>query len=349
MSSNGFDYRQSGVDIDAAEKAVQEIRQMVAGTFRPEVLTEIGGFTGLFAPRLGSFREPVLAAATDGVGTKLKIAFLTGRHDTVGIDLVAMCVNDLMVQGAEPLFFLDYLATGKLHTATFKEVVGGIAEGCRQAGCALLGGETAEMPGFYGPGEYDLAGFAVGIVEKEKIITGEHIAPGDVLIGMASTGLHSNGFSLARKIFFEHLAWRPEKYVPELGATLGEELLKPTAIYVPPLLSLLREHEIKGISHITGGGLAQNLPRILPPNARAVIEKKSWQVPPIFPLIAERGRVEEKEMFRTFNMGVGMVLVVPPEEAAVVRSHLEKSGWKAWEIGEVERREREQAAGVEIR
>lgn len=348
MCSKGFDYRQAGVDIEAGEKAVQEIRQIVSSTFRPEVLTEIGGFSGLFAPRMGSYREPVLAAATDGVGTKLKIAFMTGRHNTVGIDLVAMCVNDLLVQGAEPLFFLDYMATGKLDTATFKEVVGGIAEGCRQAGCALLGGETAEMPGFYGPGEYDLAGFAVGIVEKEKIITGASIRPGDVLIGIAATGLHSNGFSLVRKVFFDHLGWNADAYVSELGTTLGEELLKPTAIYADPLLALLQNHEIKGMSHITGGGLEQNLPRILPESTKAVLEKNRWPVPPVFDLVKERGNVEEREMFRTFNMGVGMVLFVSADEAEAVLSQVHERGWNAWKIGEVESRQNKESSALEL-
>lgn len=280
-----FDYKKAGVNIDAGEEVVQRIKAMVRTTFRPEVLTDIGGFAGFFRPNLHAFKEPVFAAATDGVGTKLKIAFMLEKHDTVGIDAVAMCVNDLIVQGAEPLFFLDYLAVGKLDVDRATEIIGGVAEGCRRAGCALLGGETAEMPGFYPPGEYDLAGFAVGIAEKEKIITGAHIAPGDILIGVASSGLHSNGFSLVRKVLLEHAGLSLDQFLPELGCTLGEELLKPTIIYVPLILPLLRRYELKGIAHITGGGLELNLPRILPAGVKALLRKKSWEIPPVFSLI----------------------------------------------------------------
>lgn len=333
MSKESFDYKKAGVDLKAADRAVDEIKQMVRTTFRREVVTEIGGFAGLFAPSWQNFREPVLAAAADGVGTKLKIAFQMKKHDTVGIDCVAMCVNDLLVHGAEPLFFLDYLATGRLEEGMVREIISGVVEGCRQAGCALLGGETAEMPGFYPPGEYDLAGFALGIVEREKIITGKDIAPGDLVIGLASSGLHANGFSLVRKVLLEYAAMNLEESVPQLKGTLGEELLKPTIIYVPFILPLLKESAIKGLANITGGGLILNPPRILPPGLKAVLEKGSWEVPFVFSLIQEKGNVEEKEMFRTFNMGIGMVAVVSPDNARAVLSTLREQGQKAWEIG----------------
>jgi phosphoribosylformylglycinamidine cyclo-ligase len=342
-----FDYKKAGVNIDAGEEVVQRIKAMVRTTFRPEVLTDIGGFAGFFRPNLHAFKEPVFAAATDGVGTKLKIAFMLEKHDTVGIDAVAMCVNDLIVQGAEPLFFLDYLAVGKLDVDRATEIIGGVAEGCRRAGCALLGGETAEMPGFYPPGEYDLAGFAVGIAEKEKIITGAHIAPGDILIGVASSGLHSNGFSLVRKVLLEHAGLSLDQFLPELGCTLGEELLKPTIIYVPLILPLLRRYELKGIAHITGGGLELNLPRILPAGVKALLRKKSWEIPPVFSLIQKYGHVEEREMFRTFNMGIGMVLVTAPEISALVLEQIRSKGEKAWEIGLIAEKKGDEQ-GVEI-
>ncbi len=336
MPGESFDYKKAGVDLEAGEKVVQDIKEMVKTTFRREVVTELGGFAGLFQPDMGRYREPVLASATDGVGTKLKIAFATGRHDTVGIDAVAMCVNDLLVQGAEPLFFLDYLAVGKIDNAVVREIISGIAQGCRTAGCALLGGETAEMPGFYPPGEYDIAGFAVGIVEKEKIITGAGIAAGDVLIGLASTGLHSNGFSLVRKVLLEHAALSLDTVVPPLESPLGEELLKPTAIYVPLVLPLLSEYRVKGMAHITGGGIVLNLPRILPPGLRAVVYKDSWEIPAVFSLVQEKGAVQENEMFRTFNMGLGMVLVVPPADKGALMKAVKNRGWGCWEIGFME-------------
>jgi phosphoribosylformylglycinamidine cyclo-ligase len=347
MEGDSFSYKKAGVDIEAGERMVRKIKDMVRSTFRPEVLTEIGGFAGLFKPNMGRYKEPVFAAATDGVGTKLKLAFMLDKHNTVGIDAVAMCVNDLVVQGAEPLFFLDYLAVGKLEESRSAEIISGVVEGCKMAGCALLGGETAEMPGFYAPGEYDLAGFAVGIVEKEKVITGKNIVPGDILIGLASNGLHSNGFSLVRKILFEHAGLKPEFSPPQFGCSLGEELLRPTFIYVPLVLSLLKEFEIKGIAHITGGGLKLNLPRVFPPNVKGVLHKFSWEIPPIFPFIQELGKVEEEEMYRTFNMGIGMVLVVSPEDSGRVLNRITQSGWKAWEIGSVDDIRGEQAV-VEI-
>ncbi|MGI5822862.1 MAG: phosphoribosylformylglycinamidine cyclo-ligase [Dethiobacteria bacterium] len=343
-----FDYKKAGVDLEAGEKVVDEIKQMVRSTFRPEVLTDLGGFAGLFQPNFSSYRHPVFAAATDGVGTKLKIAFLLGKHDTVGIDAVAMCVNDLVVQGAEPLLFLDYLAVGKIDVSKVKEIIGGVVEGCRQANCTLLGGETAEMPGFYAPGEYDLAGFALGIVDREKIITGKNILPGDRLIGLASSGLHSNGFSLVRKIFFEHAGLAPDTFMPRLGCTLGEELLKPTVIYIATVLPLLKEFAVKGIAHITGGGLKLNLPRIFPGGLKAVIEKGRWEVPPVFPLVQEYGNVKEAEMYRTFNMGIGMVLVVSPQSSRDVLAWIGENGGKAWEIGVMQEGNGKEA-GVEIR
>lgn len=331
-----FDYKKAGVDLEAGEKVVDEIKELVLSTFRPEVLTDLGGFAGLFQPDLGAYRAPVLAAATDGVGTKLKIAFMLGKHDTVGIDAVAMCVNDLLVQGAEPLFFLDYLAVGKMDVSQVTEIVRGVADGCRQAGCALLGGETAEMPGFYAPGEYDLAGFALGIAEKDKIIDGRQIAPGDILIGLASNGLHSNGFSLVRKILLEHAGLKLDLNLPRLGSTLGEELLKPTTIYVSLVLPLLREFTIKGLAHITGGGLKLNLPRVFPAGLKAVIEKERWDIPPIFPFVQEYGNVSEQEMFRTFNMGIGFVLVTSPQSAGSVLKRINERGGKARQIGHIE-------------
>ncbi|HHU76426.1 MAG TPA: phosphoribosylformylglycinamidine cyclo-ligase [Firmicutes bacterium] len=346
MAGKGFDYKSAGVDIEAGERVIENIKGAVRATFRPEVLTELGGFSGLFEPRLGSFQEPVFSAATDGVGTKLKLAFAMGRHDTVGIDAVAMCVNDLLAQGAEPLFFLDYLAVGRIENESVVEIVSGVAEGCRQAGCALLGGETAEMPGFYPPGEYDLAGFAVGLVEKKKILPSKEMFPGDLLIGLASTGLHSNGFSLVRKVLLEHAGFSLEEHLSSLGLPLGEELLKPTKIYVPLVLPLLREDAVKGIAHITGGGITLNLPRILPSGLNAVVEKKKWVVPPVFHLLQETGRIEEDEMMRTFNMGVGMVLVVSPDLATKVFERLEQEKWPAWKIGWLEKGEDENSSMV---
>ena len=348
MTEAGFDYKSAGVDIEAGEQVVRDIKDLVRGTFCPEVLTELGGFSGLFQPRNELYREPVLSAATDGVGTKLKLAFEMGIHDTIGIDAVAMCVNDLLAQGAEPLFFLDYLAVGKLDNKTAAEIVRGVAEGCRQAGCALLGGETAEMPGFYPVGEYDLAGFAVGIVEKKKILPRKDMIPGDRLIGLASTGLHSNGFSLVRKVLFDHARLPLKEYSASLGAIPGEELLKPTKIYVPLVLPLLNESKdekdaevsgIKGIAHITGGGITLNLPRILPEGIKAAVLKGSWILPPVFSLIQESGPVREEEMYRTFNMGLGMILVVSSAAAQDVLQKLSQEQWPAMEIGQLEKAE----------
>lgn len=328
-------YADSGVDIQAANRAVELMRRAVRGTYRSGVLTDIGGFGGLFALDTRKYREPVLVSGTDGVGTKLRVAFMLDRHDTVGIDLVAMCANDILAHGSEPLFFLDYLAVGRLEPEKVAAVVGGVAEGCRQAGCALIGGETAEMPGFYGPDEYDLAGFVVGVVERSRVVTGADIRTGDVLVGCASAGLHSNGYSLARKVLFEVGAYDIDNYLHALGRTVGEELLVPTRIYVRSVLPLLPRFTVRGMAHVTGGGLLENVPRILPRGLAARVRRGSWPVPPVFELIRELGGVAESEMFRTFNMGIGFVLVVPAAEAGQVVDALRAQGEPAYLIGEV--------------
>jgi phosphoribosylformylglycinamidine cyclo-ligase len=328
-------YRDAGVDINAGDEFVERIKPHVRATFRPEVLTDLGGFGGLFRLQAERYTDPVLVSGTDGVGTKLRIAFLMDRHDTVGIDLVAMCVNDIAVSGAEPLFFLDYFATGKLSVATAESVVKGIAEGCRQAGCALIGGETAEMPSFYSDGEYDLAGFAVGVVDRPKLIDGRRITAGDAVIGLASTGLHSNGFSLARKVLLEQSELKVDSRAPELGASIGETLLTPTRIYAKQILALAREFEIKAVAHITGGGMTGNLPRVLPPRCGALIRRGSWPVLPIFQAIQERGQVAANEMYRVFNMGIGLILVIPDEQADDVIKRAGELGDQAYRIGEI--------------
>ncbi len=327
-------YKNSGVDIDAANKAVSLMKNLVGKTYREEVLTDIGGFGGLFALNVEKYKKPVLVSSTDGVGTKLKLAFLTGIHHTVGIDLVAMCVNDIAVLGAEPLFFLDYLAVDRLEPEKVADIVSGIAEGCRKGGCALIGGETAEMPDFYRPGEYDIAGFCVGIVDREKIIQGEKITPGDKVVGIASNGLHSNGYSLVRKVFLEKAQMELDSYMPQLGCTLGEELLKPTFIYAKLLLKLKDNHDLKGMVHITGGGFYENIPRILPDNTGVVLDKP-WDRPPIFSLLQERGNINTREMYRTFNMGIGMVIIVPPGEEEGLLKIISQEGFKGWLLGEV--------------
>lgn len=331
----GYTYKEAGVDIDAGNEAVRLMKKHVRSTHRPEVLTEIGSFGGLFALS-NKYEEPVLVSGTDGVGTKLKIAFLLDKHDTIGQDAVAMCVNDIIVHGAEPLFFLDYLAVGKLDPEQVATIVRGIAAGCRQAGCALIGGETAEMPGFYASGEYDLAGFAVGVVERKKIIDGRQVKPGHVVIGLPSSGLHSNGYSLARKVLLEKAALRPDTYQPELGKTLGEELLTPTKIYVKTIQHLLSRVPVEAMAHITGGGLPENLPRILPPGLGVRLNKKAWTVPPIFKLLQTLGAVPETEMYRTFNMGIGFVCLVAPEEADKACAVLAGAGEEPVIIGRVE-------------
>ena len=328
-------YKDAGVDIDAGNRFVDMIKPLVKQTSRPEVLTDIGGFGGLFSLNSGKYKRPTLVAATDGVGTKLKLAFMLEKHDTVGIDLVAMCVNDLIVQGAEPLFFLDYLATAKLSPEQAVEVVKGIAEGCKQSNCALLGGETAEMPGMYSGGEYDLAGFSVGVVDNDNIIDGSTITKGDQVIGIASSGLHSNGFSLARKIFIETLNLDLSSQPEELDQPLGLELLTPTKIYVKSILNLVKNFNIKGIAHITGGGLLENLPRILPQHSKAIIKRDSWEKPVIFEMLRQGGNIPEDEMFRTFNYGIGMTLVVAPDQADDIIGRLAGLGEKAYLIGEI--------------
>lgn len=340
---DGLTYKSAGVDISAADRAVGLIKEIAARTARPGVLGGIGGFGGLFALDAGRYREPVLVSGTDGVGTKLKVAFMLNRHDTVGIDLVAMCANDVVTCGAEPLFFLDYLAVGRLVPEKVAEIVSGIARGCRLAGCALIGGETAELPGFYGPEEYDLAGFVVGVAEKSRIIDGSRIAAGDCLVGLPSSGLHSNGYSLTRKVFFEVAGYDVDSYLPELGRTVGEELLEPTRIYVQTVLDLLQRFDIKGVAHITGGGLTENVPRILPEGTAALVERNSWPVPPVFSLIQKTGRVADAEMFRTFNMGLGMILVLPSGQAGDCLSWLAERGEKAYLVGRVA------AGGREVR
>ncbi|MBO8127725.1 MAG: phosphoribosylformylglycinamidine cyclo-ligase [Peptococcaceae bacterium] len=331
----GLTYAQSGVDIAAANRAVEMMRDAVRRTFRPEVLGDLGGFGGLFALNTRKYREPVLVAGTDGVGTKLRLAFMMERHNTVGIDLVAMCVNDILVQGAEPLFFLDYLAVGHLAPEKVAAIVEGIAEGCRKAGCALIGGETAEMPGFYNKDEYDMAGFAVGVVEKSRLIDGCAVEIGDVLIGLPSNGLHSNGYSLARKVFFEIGRFEVDNYHHELGRTVGDELLVPTRIYVQPVLSLLGTFKIHGMAHITGGGLTDNVPRMLPPGTGAILRRASWPVPAVFRVIQDIGGISDEEMLRTFNMGIGFVLAVPRVQAQEIVGALKEQGEQAYVIGEV--------------
>ena len=328
-------YKSAGVDIDAGNKFVQLIRPLVRKTFRPEVITDIGGFGGLFSFNPRRYKNPVLVSSTDGVGTKLKIAFLMGKHDTVGIDLVAMCVNDVVVQGAEPLFLLDYLATGRLSLKASAQIIKGVARGCIEAGCALIGGETAEMPSFYREGEYDLAGFTVGVVEKRKMIDGTAIRLGDQLIGLASSGLHSNGYSLARKVLFERMGLKVTSRMKGLRQIIGEELLVPTRIYVKPVLNLLKDFHIHGIAHITGGGFTDNIPRIIPRGCKAAIHKGTWPVPSIFKVIQDGGSISEAEMLRTFNNGIGMVLAVPRQETDRVISRLKALKEKAYRIGEI--------------
>ena len=332
--SEEFTYRDAGVDIDEGERFVKLIGPVVKRTFRPEVLTGIGSFGALFGLDTSKYMNPVLVSGTDGVGTKLKVAFMAGRHDTVGIDLVAMCVNDILTSGAEPLFFLDYFATGKLSPEDALKVVEGIAEGCQQAGASLVGGETAEMPGFYPDGEYDLSGFAVGVVERSEIIDGSTCSEGDVLIGVASNGLHSNGFSLVRKVFFEGEGMKTETHVEEFGHTLGEELLWPTSIYVRPVLELLKKGiKIKAMAHITGGGIPDNLPRVLPPGLGALVDENAWPVQPVFELLARLGNIPKQEMRRTFNMGIGYILVSGPDNSDKILEYLDENGYDCYIIG----------------
>ncbi len=340
--SASLSYRDAGVDIDAGDALVEAIKPYAKRTLRPEVLTGIGGF-GALVEISKKYKNPVLVSGTDGVGTKLKLAFEWNKHDTIGIDLVAMSVNDILVQGAEPLFFLDYFACGKLDVPTATEVIKGIAAGCEQSGCALIGGETAEMPGMYPPGEYDLAGFAVGVVEKENIIDGKSIAVGDVVLGLASSGAHSNGYSLIRKII--------ERTKPNLdadfhGKTLREAILAPTHLYVKPMLELMKQLKVKGIAHITGGGLTDNIPRILQDGLSAIVQKNTWPRPPLFSWLQEHGNIAESEMHRVFNCGVGMVVVVGKNDANTAMELLRKQGETVWSIGSIEKQVTGQAQSI---
>src|SRR6187549_920470 len=317
---SAMDYKASGVDIDAGNEAVRRIRGLARSTFTKGVLSDIGSFGGLFRLDLSRMTDPVLVSSADGVGTKLKVAFMTGRHDTIGADLVNHCVNDILVQGAEPLFFLDYLGTGRLAPDVAEQIVSGMAGACRENGCALLGGETAEMPGFYADGEYDVAGFIVGIVDRPRVIDGRSIAPGDVLVGIPSSGLHTNGYSLARRIAFDHLGLGVDSYVPELNRTVGEALLEPHRSYLALIRPLLATGFIKGMAHITGGGITENLPRILPDGTAARIRTSAWTIPPVFHWLQEKGQVPVDDMFRTFNMGIGLIVAVAPDQAEQVKA-----------------------------
>lgn len=327
-------YRDAGVDIDAGNLSVKLIKDSVKSTYRPEVLGDLGGFGGLFAMST-KYKEPVLVSGTDGVGTKLRLAFMLDKHDTIGQDAVAMCVNDILVQGAEPLFFLDYLAVGKLEPEQVADVVKGVANACKESGCALIGGETAEMAGFYAEGEYDIAGFAVGAVEKSRIITSERVKAGDVILGLPSSGVHSNGYSLVRKIVFDVKGFKGDEYIDELGRTIGEELLTPTRLYPKSCLPLIEKFDIHGMVHVTGGGYYENIPRALPDNMGADIDAAAWPVPPIFGLLKEWGNVDWHEMYRTFNMGIGMIIIASADEAEKIKADLRSRNEAVYEIGRV--------------
>ena len=333
-------YADAGVDIERANRAKKRIKYLAHKTFNRSVLSEIGSFGALFSLDTKKYRDPVLVSSVDGVGTKLKVAFQMNLHETVGADLVNHCVNDIAVQGATPLFFMDYLATGRLEPEVAEAVVGGIADACKQNGCALIGGETAEMPGFYAEGEYDLAGFIVGVVERERVITGKSVQPGDVLVGLPSLGLHTNGFSLARKLFFEVARYSLETYVNELKGKAGEELMKPHKSYWPVLRRLIDADAVSAMAHITGGGITENLPRALPKGTAAVVERTAWPVLPVFEHLRTLGNIPDEEMYRTFNMGIGMVLVVPLTKFKKVQSILERLGEKGYTIGRIVKGER---------
>lgn len=335
MNGKPLTYADAGVSIDAGNALVKAIVPLARSTARPGANAELGGFGGFFDLKAAGYHDPLLVAANDGVGTKLKLAIETGLHQGVGIDLVAMCANDLIVQGAEPLFFLDYYATGKLDSDVASAVVESIAKGCQQAGCALIGGETAEMPGMYEQGDYDLAGFCVGAVDRDKVLSGANIAPGNVILGLCSSGVHSNGFSLVRRVINEQ-KWSLDQSFPSLGRPLGALLLEPTKIYVRALLPLVQKRQINGLAHITGGGLLENIPRVLPDNCQAIVETNRWSLPPLFALLQEGGDIAPEEMARTFNCGVGMVAIVNPEQASEVTSALEGAGEIVIEIGRIE-------------
>ncbi|PGS50899.1 phosphoribosylformylglycinamidine cyclo-ligase [Bacillus sp. AFS041924] len=326
-------YKQAGVDIEAGYEAVNRMKKHVQKTMRQEVLGGLGGFGGMFDLSKFNYKEPVLVSGTDGVGTKLKLAFQMDRHDTIGIDAVAMCVNDIVVQGAEPLFFLDYLAVGKAVPERIEQIVKGVSDGCIQAGCSLIGGETAEMPGMYPEDEYDIAGFAVGIADKSKLVTGLNIKEGDILLGISSNGIHSNGYSLVRKVLLEKGGLTLDQHIDKLGHTLGEELLRPTKIYVKPILNVLNKFEVKGMAHITGGGFIENIPRMLPEGIGAEIDYGSWPIQPIFDLLEEIGELKREEMFNIFNMGIGMVLAVSEENLHETIKLIEEDGEKVFIIG----------------
>ena len=331
-------YKDAGVDLDTANEFVKKIKPLVKSTFRPEVMTDIGGFGSLFSLNIEKYKRPVLVSTTDGVGTKIRIAFMMDKHDTIGIDLVAMCVNDLITLGAEPLFFLDYISTSKLIISKAQQIINGIIDGCKQANCSLIGGETAEMPSIYKDEEYDLAGFATGIVDDDKIIDGSTITVGDKLIGIKSSGLHSNGFSLVREVLFDHLNLNVNSTVQGIDKSIGEELITPTKIYAKTIQNLIRDFYIHGISHITGGGLLENIPRILPKGCKAVIYKDSWDIHPIFRLIKEEGNIDEDEMYRTFNNGIGMVIAVSSEDLDDILIRLKGLKEEAFHIGEITQR-----------
>ncbi len=335
MTDEKLTYKEAGVDTKEGERAVSLMKPHVKKTFNENVLTGLGGFGSLFRLDVKGMEEPVLVSGTDGVGTKLKLAFLMDKHDTVGQDCVAMCVNDVLCQGAKPLFFLDYIATGKVNAEKIADIVKGIADGCVLAGCALVGGETAEMPDFYSEGEYDMAGFAVGVVDRKKMIDGSKIREGNVVIGIASSGIHSNGYSLVRKLFFDKLGMSVDDRVEELGTTLGEALIAPTKIYAGACNAVFEKTEANGIVHITGGGFYENIPRIIPEGLGVSIRLGSWQIPPIFQYIQSKGNIELKEMFSTYNMGIGMMMVIDPDKKDVVLSALENAGEKASVIGEI--------------
>ena len=328
-------YRDAGVDIDAGNESVSLIKDAVRATYRSEVMGDLGGFGGLFALNTKDYKEPVLVSGTDGVGTKLRLAFLLNKHDTIGQDAVAMCVNDILVQGAEPLFFLDYLAVGKLEPMQVAEVVTGVARACKESGCALIGGETAEMAGFYPIGEYDIAGFSVGVAERSKLITPARVKAGDILLGLPSSGVHSNGYSLVRKIVFERKGFKGDEYIEELGQTIGEELLTPTRLYPRICLPLIRAFDIHGMVHITGGGFYENIPRALPEHMGAEVNGAAWTIPPVFRLLQEWGNVDWTEMYRTFNMGIGMVLIVSSDEADRITAQLNAQNETVYHIGHV--------------
>lgn len=335
--NKGWTYKDAGVDIDQGNAAVEKIKPFVRATTRPEVISDLGGFGGLFALDKDKYKDPVLVSGTDGVGTKLKLAFMADRHDTIGIDAVAMCANDILVSGAEPLFFLDYVAVGKMAPDKMADIVKGVAEGCLQAGCALIGGEMAEMPGFYPDGEYDIAGFCVGIVDREDIIDGSDIQAGDLVLGLASSGLHSNGYSLARKLFFDVGNMTVDQVDDRLGMTVGEALLEPTLIYAKAILPLLKEMpgKIKGMAHITGGGLTENIPRILPEGLHAVLDASTWTWPPVFDVMKDLGGLSDEECYRTFNMGLGYCVICRPEDARGLMEAIQNQGFRVSQVGEI--------------